>query len=121
VAGLDKPSYGSAQFGTVIGGPIVKRRNFFLVSYDGLRRTDTAAASPNTRTVFIGGTAGAGPARVDARGTFAHAETGPAFARTDHDFFGEHLTLRYVDQQFHGRAIDAGSYQPAISATGSRT
>src|SRR6185295_4463466 len=28
------------------------------------------------------------------------------------------LTLRYVDQQFHGRAIDAGSYQPAISSDG---
>ena len=48
LAGLHKPPYSSAQFGTIVGGPILKRHNFFLVSYDGLRRTDAAAASPNT-------------------------------------------------------------------------
>ena len=41
-AGLGRPPYRSHQFGAVIGGPIIKDHNFFLVSYDGLQRIDPA-------------------------------------------------------------------------------
>src|SRR5438874_1745005 len=40
------------------------------------------------------------------------------FARTDHEYFRQHLTLRYVDQQFAGQAVDATRFQPAISSDG---
>ena len=37
-AELHKPPYRSNQFSGVVGGPIVRDDNFFLVSYDGLRQ-----------------------------------------------------------------------------------
>ena len=40
------------------------------------------------------------------------------FARTDHEYFRQHLTLRYIDQQFAGQAVDATRFQPAISSDG---
>lgn len=116
-ASLEKAPYRNAQFGTVIGGPIVKAHNFFLVSYDGLRRTDAPTASPDTNLFSPAPIALARLESMFARPSRREKQD-LVFARTDHDYFGEHLTLRYVDQQFHGRAIDAGSYQPAISSDG---
>lgn len=117
-AGLDKPAYRNRQFGGLVGGPLTRTHNFFLISYDGVRHTDTADASPNTKLF-----ASAGPV---ALGRLDTALTRPArtqkqdfvLARTDHDYFNQHVTIRYIDQQFHGRAIDAGAYQPAISSDG---
>ena len=72
-AGLRKPPYRSSQFGGLVGGPILREHNFFLVSHDGLDRT-----APQQRQDLL-------------------------FARTDHEYAGQHLTLRYIDQQFDGQ------------------
>ena len=117
-AGLDKPEYRNGQFGAVIGGPLIKTHNFFLISYDGVRRTDTADASPNTKPFASAGTGAL--SQLDA--AFARPSRTQrqdlALVRTDHDYFNQHVTVRYIDQQFHGRAIDASAYQPAISSDG---
>ncbi len=114
-AGLDNPAYRSNQFGAVVGGPILKDHNFFLVSYDGLQRIDSVSASPNT-ALFSGGNSPVLNATV-AR-TARDQDQDLVLARTDHQYFGQHLTLRYVDQQFAGQAIDAARIQPAISSNG---
>ncbi len=114
-AGLDAPAYRSNQFGAVVGGPILKDHNFFLVSYDGLQRIDSASASPNT-TLFSAGNSAALNAIV-AR-TTRDQDQDLVLARTDHQYFGQHLTLRYVDQQFAGQAIDEARIQPAVSSNG---
>jgi len=117
-AGLDNPPYRSNQFGAVIGGPILKDHNFFLVSYDGLQRIDSSSASPNT-TPFSSVDS---PALRRLRAAFAREtrdqDQDLVLARTDHQYLGQHLTLRYVDQQFTGQAIDASRIQPAISSDG---
>jgi len=117
-ASLETPAYRNAQFGAVIGGPIVKAHDFFLISYDGLRRTDTSAASPNTKLFSSAGSTSLAQLESLLARPSRSQNQDLVFARTDHDYFGQHLTLRYVDQQFHGRAIDAGGYQPAISSDG---
>ena len=72
-AGLRKPPYRSNQFGGVVGGPILREHDFFLVSYDGLDRP-----APQQHQDLL-------------------------FARTDHEYAGQHLTLRYMDQEFDGQ------------------
>lgn len=117
-ASLGKPAYRNGQFGAVLGGPILKAHNFFLVSYDGLRRTDAAAVSPDaTPFVRVGPSALSRLEGMLARPSGSQKQD-LALVRTDHDYFGQHVMLRYVDQQFHGRAIDAGSSQPAIPSDG---
>ena len=117
-AGLGNPAYRSNQFGAVVGGPIIKDHNFFLVSYEGLQRIDSASASPNT-TLFSSEPS-ATLQRLNA--TLARdtrdQDQDLILARTDHEYFGQHLTLRYIDQQFAGQAIDAARIQPAISSNG---
>jgi hypothetical protein len=114
-AGLSKPPYRSNQFGAIVGGPMLRNHDFFLVSYDGLRRTDTPAASPDVR--------GFAPAAASVlnrvlSGASADHQQDLVFARTDHDYFGQHFTVRYLDQQFAGRAIDATRFQPALVSDG---
>jgi len=117
-AGLRKPPYRSNQFGAIVGGPMLRNHDFFLVSYEGLRRTDSAAASPDVRPFAPAG--GALLSRVQSllARTSADQEQDLAFVRTDHDYFGQHFTLRYLDQQFAGRAIDATRFQPALASDG---
>ena len=106
-AELHKPPYRSHQFGGVVGGPILRDHNFFLVSYDGLRRIDSTSAAPDLTPFF-----GAGPVAVGRLGaalarTARDQDQDLVFARTDHEYFRQHLTLRYIDQQFAGQAVDA--------------
>lgn len=76
-AGLHQPAYRNNQPSALVGGPIIRNDSFFLVSYDGVRRTDDIARDQR-QDLFLG--------------------------RTDHAFAGQHLMLRYIDQQFHGAA-----------------
>jgi Carboxypeptidase regulatory-like domain/TonB dependent receptor-like, beta-barrel len=117
-AGLPKPPYRSNQFGAIVGGPMLRNHDFFLLSYEGLRRMDSPAASPDLRPFAAVG--GAVSNRVQSLLTRASAdqEQDLVFVRTDHDYFGQHLTLRYLDQQFAGRAIDATHFQPALASDG---
>jgi len=117
-AGLVKPPYRSNQFGAIVGGPMLRNHDFFLLNYEGLRRTDAPAASPD-----VGSFAPAGPSvfnRVQSllARTPAHLDQDLLFVRTDHDYFGQHFTLRYLDQQFAGRAFDATRFQPALVSDG---
>jgi len=117
-AGLHKPPYRSNQFGAVVGGPIVKEHNFFLVSYDGLRRTDGPTASPNLTPFAAAGPAALAPLQSALTRDARDQQQDVIFARTDHEYLRQHLTLRYVDQLFNGRAIDASPDQPAIPSDG---
>ena len=99
-------------------GPILRDHNFFLVSYDGLQRNDSTSAAPDLAPFF-----GAGPVAVGRLGaalarTARDQDQDLVFARTDHEYFRQHLTLRYIDQQFAGQAVDATRFQPAISSDG---
>ena len=78
-AGLEPAPYRNNQFGMTIGGPISKEHNFFFVSYDGLRLA-TAAPDDQQQNLLL--------------------------ARTDHEFGGQHLMLRYMDQQYDGEATE---------------
>ena len=117
-AGLEKPAYRNSQFGAVLGGPLIKNHNFFLISYDGVRHTDTPDASPDTKPFSAAGATALAQLHAALERTSDSQKQDLVLARTDHDYFNQHLTLRYIDQQFHGRAIDAGAYQPAISSNG---
>ena len=117
-AGLPKPPYRSNQFGAIAGGPMLRNHNFFLLSYDGLRRTDSPAASPDVLPFApVGGSLLNRVQSLLARES-ADQRQDLVFARTDHDYFGQHITLRYIDQQFAGRAIDASRFQPALASDG---
>ena len=117
-AGLPKPPYRSNQFGAIVGGPLLRNHDFFLLSYEGLRRMDSPAASPDVRPFAPAG--GSVLSRVQALLARASADQKQdlVFARTDHDYFGQHFTLRYLDQRFAGRAIDATRFQPALASDG---
>jgi hypothetical protein len=117
-AGLHKPPYRSEQFGAVVGGPILRNHNFFLVTYDGLRRTDSSSASPNLSPFSAVSPVALRRLESALARTARDQDQDLVFARTDHEYFGQHLTLRYIDQQFAGQAIDANRFQPAISSDG---
>lgn len=116
--GLPKPPYRSNQFGAITGGPIFKTHDFFLVSYEGLRRVDVSSASPDTAPFTP-----IGPAALNSLDSVLmrpprDQKQDLAFVRTDHEYLHQHVTLRYLDQQFSGRAIDATRFQPALSSDG---
>src|SRR5882672_3065277 len=117
-AGLDKPPYRGNQFGGVIGGAIIKDHSFFFISYDGLQRIDSVSASPNTALFSSVDSS----ALIRLNGSVAREgrdqDQDLVLARTDHQYFGQHLTIRYVDQQFAGQALDAARIQPAVSSDG---
>jgi hypothetical protein len=115
-AGLHKPPYRNNQFGGVAGGPIVREHNFFLLGYDGLQQTAGTSASPNL-SLFSAVGAGA-LSRLEAALPRAARDQHQdlVLARTDHEYARQHLTLRYVDQQFDGQPIDTTDIQPAISS-----
>ena len=117
-ARLPKPPYRSNQFGAIVGGPMLRNHDFFLLNYEGLRRTDAPTASPD-----VGSFASAGASvlsRVQSLLTRKAADQDQdlVFVRTDHNYFGQHVTLRYLDQQFAGRALDATRFQPALVSDG---
>jgi outer membrane receptor protein involved in Fe transport len=117
-AELHKPPYRSHQFGGVVGGPILRDHNFFLVSYDGLRRIDSTSAAPDLTPFFGAGPVAVGRLAAALARTARDQDQDLVFARTDHEYFRQHLTLRYIDQQFAGQAVDATRFQPAISSDG---
>jgi carboxypeptidase family protein len=117
-AGLSKPPYRSNQFGAIVGGPMLRNHDFFLLSYDGLRRTDTPAASPDVRGIAPAAASVLNRVQSLLSGASADHQQDLVFARTDHDYFGQHFTVRYLDQQFAGRAIDATRFQPALVSDG---
>jgi hypothetical protein len=81
------PPYRSNQFGGVIGGPIVRSHDFFLLSYEGLRRTATLSQDQDL-----------------------------ALARVDHQFAGTgRLTGRYLDQQFTGAPFESRTRSVGLS------
>ena len=85
------PPYRSNQFGGVIGGPIVRDRDFFLLSYEGLRRTATLSQDQDL-----------------------------ALARLDHEFKASgRLTARYLDQQFTGAPFDIRTRSAGLSLASS--
>lgn len=117
-AGLPKPPFRSNQFGGIAGGPLLKSHSFFLVSYEGLRRVDTTSASPDV-TLFapVGQAVLSGLQPVLMRSP-RDQQQDLVFARMDHDYLRQHVTIRYLDQQFEGRAIEATPFQPALPSDG---
>jgi hypothetical protein len=115
-AGLHKPPYRNNQFGAVLGGPIVREHNFFLIGYDGLRQTNGTSASPDLTPFSAAGASAL--ARLDAAlpRTARSQDQDLLLVRTDHEYARQHLTLRYTDQQFDGQPIDTASVQPAITS-----
>ena len=117
-AGLQKAPYRNHQFSAIVGGPIQRTHNFFLVSYEGLRRVDSPSASPDLSPFApVGSLALSRVGSMFARAA-RHQKQDLVFARTDHEYLRQHFTLRYVDQQFAGHAIDATRFQPAVSSDG---
>jgi len=117
-AGLPKPPFRSNQFGGIAGGPLLKSHSFFLVSYEGLRRVDTSPGSPDlTPFTPVGPTALSGVEPALMRSS-RDQQQDLLFARMDHDYLRQHVTIRYVDQQFAGQAIDSTRFQPALSSDG---
>jgi carboxypeptidase family protein/TonB-dependent receptor-like protein len=117
-AGLPKPPYRSNQFGAIVGGPMLRSHDFFLLSYEGLRRTDSPAASTDVRPFAPVSRSLLNRVQSLLARTSADQEQDLAFARTDHEYFRQHVTLRYLDQQFAGRTIDATRFQPALASDG---
>ena len=117
-AGLPKPPFRSNQFGGIAGGPLVKNHSFFLVSYEGLRRIDTASASPDLTPFAPVGTAAFSSVEPVLTRTPRDQDQDLLFARMDHDYLRQHITIRYIDQQFAGRAIEPTRFQPALSSDG---
>jgi hypothetical protein len=117
-AGLPKPPYRNNLFGAILGGPILREHNFFLLNYEGLRRIDSSTASPDlTPFAPVGALALNRVQPLLARAARGQKQD-LIFARTDHEYLRQHFTLRYLDQQFAGRAIDATRFQPALSSDG---
>jgi hypothetical protein len=117
-AGLPKPPFRSNQFGGIAGGPLLKSHSFFLVSYDGLRRVDTSPSSPDLTPFAPVGPAALGTLHPVLMRSPRDQQQDLVFARMDHDYLRQHVTIRYVDQQFAGQAIDATRFQPALSSDG---
>lgn len=68
------PAYRSNQFGGVLGGPLIRSRDFFLASYEGLRRSATSSENQDL-----------------------------ALVRLDHHFTDtQQMMARYAGQQFTG-------------------
>ena len=81
------PPYRSNQFGGVLGGPIVRSRDLFLASYEGLRRSAT------------------GPENQDL-----------ALVRLDHHFTDtQRVMARYSGQQFTGAPWDIRTWSLGVS------
>jgi hypothetical protein len=115
-AGLHKPPYRNNQFGAVLGGPIVREHNFFLLGYDGLQQTTGTSASPNLGLFSAVGASAL--SRLDAALPSAARDQHQdlVLARTDHEYARQHVMLRFIDQQFDGQPIDMATAQPAISS-----
>lgn len=91
---IDFEPYRSNQFGGVLGGPVVRDRDFLLGSYEGLRRTTTDRQDQDL-----------------------------SFARLDHRFTDAHrMMARYTGQRFTGAPWDlrtwtaGASFDSALSA-----
>lgn len=52
-AGIKRPAYRRNQFGATLGGPIVKDRSWFFLSYQGTRETNVTSLSNSLSSVFV--------------------------------------------------------------------
>ncbi len=85
------PPYRSNQFGGVLGGPIIRSRDFFLASYEGLRRSATSSEDQDL-----------------------------ALVRLDHHFTDtQQIMVRYVGQQFTGAPWDIQTWSLGASLNSS--
>ena len=116
--GLPKPPFRSNQFGGIAGGPLLKSHSFFLVSYEGLRRVDTPLGAPDLTPFSPVGPAALSGVEPALMRSPRDQQQDLVFARMDHDYLRQHVTIRYGDQQFAGQAIDANRFQPALSSDG---
>jgi len=117
-AGLAKPPFRSNQFGGIVGGPLLKSHSFFLVSYEGLRRLDASPASADLTPFAPVGLAALNAVQPSLIRFPRDQQQDLVFARMDHEYLRQHLTIRYIDQQFAGQAIDTARFQPALSSDG---
>ncbi len=51
--GVPRPTYNRNQFGGSLGGPLVKDRAFFFISYQGTRETNGTSLTNSLSTVFV--------------------------------------------------------------------
>jgi len=120
-AGLPKPPFRRNQFGGIVGGPVVRSHSFFLVSYEGLRQIDAATASPDLSPFAPVGQGALSAVQPALRRLPRDQEQDLVFARMDNDFLRQHITIRFIDQQFAGSAIEPTRFQPALSSDGRAT
>lgn len=113
------------QFGGSLGGPLVKDKAFFFLSYDGQRNTIPNEISLDTNLAGISVPADAasqaGLATLRSKGqNWERGQNQDVFlARVDYQIDAKHrLTVRYNHQNFTGRNFENGGATNAEEHTG---
>ncbi|MEA2692540.1 MAG: hypothetical protein QOJ16_1927 [Acidobacteriota bacterium] len=125
LANQPKSPYHYNQFGGTVGGPVVRDKAFFFVSYDGQRNTTPNDVNLDLNlagiTLPTDADTVAGLAKLRAKaGSFGRGLNQDVFfGKADWDFnAGERLTVRYNDQQFTGQNFENGGATTSIEHTG---
>jgi outer membrane receptor protein involved in Fe transport len=125
LANQPKSPYHYNQFGGTVGGPVVRDRAFFFLSYDGQRNTTPNDVNLDLNlagiTLPTDADTVAGLAKLRAKaGSFERGLNQDVFfGKADWDInTGERLTVRYNDQQFTGQNFENGGATNSIEHTG---
>ena len=116
-----KGPYRFDQYGLSVGGPVVRDRHFFFVSWDAQRNSisNTTVLGRPAQIPTDADTA-AGLARLEEL-AFPYNITRDQdiyLIKTDHDFAGSHLSLRFNRQDFVGANQESNGTQVAFEHSG---
>jgi hypothetical protein len=117
-----RPPYHSNQFGAVLGGPIVVNRDFFLLSYEGSRRTIAAGSSVNL-SPFVSSDPRTAVALARLQALAARepraSDRDTWMLKANHEFgSGGTLRLQYAEQRSDGASTVSGGPAPVVATTG---
>jgi hypothetical protein len=117
-----RPPYRSNQFGGVVGGPLVANRDFFLLSYEGARRTIAGGTSFDF-SPFVSSDPRSSAALVQLRSLAAReprtSDRDIWMLKANHELTGGGtLRLQYAERRSDGAASAAASPAPAVATTG---